>query len=388
MSKRSLCLIGFQITVAIISLSGLLTNADTLGSEWLKVDVRTSDSSRHVIEGLIKAEAVDGCVLLEQLDGELHLLQPDIIVSRRKIPPPPPFASPQEMGQAILGELPAGFNILTTKHYILCFNTRRQYAQWIAALFERLHDSFINYWGRAGCKIETPKQPLVVIIFSDRQEYEQYATGDLAAISNQVVGYYNLLTNRVTTFDLTGLESLRPFAQSNNFKSVNLLQHPAAAKLVATLIHEGTHQMAFNCGLHQRLAPIPLWVCEGVATYFETPDLATQRGWHAIGGVNHPRREQFLKRHKHGWLQHIVENDESFRHPDAAIEAYAQAWATTAFLMKTKKRLFVRYLGDLSTKEACQPDTKEQRIREFEQCFGTPDQNMEQDIAAFVTRMR
>ncbi len=388
MNARSLRLIPLRIAATMAAMISLSANAETRSPEWLQLEVRASDASCDVVEGFIKAEAADGGVLVEQMNGELCLFQPDIIVSRKAIPAPIPFESSQEMGQAILGELPPGFNILTTKHYIFCFNTRRQYAQWTASLFERLNDSFINYWKRAGCDIETPKQPLVVIIFSDRKEYEKYSTGDLTATSHQVVGYYNLLTNRVTTFDLTGSEALRPFTQSNTFNTGNLLAHPAAANLVATLIHEGTHQMAFNCGLHQRLAPIPLWVCEGIATYFETPDLATPRGWHAIGGVNHPRRQQFLKLHKQGWLQNIVENDQSFRHSDAATDAYAQAWATTAFLMKTKKELFVKYLSTLSTKKACQPDTKEQRIKDFEQTFGSPDKDMEQDIAAFVTRMR
>jgi hypothetical protein len=43
--------------------------------------------------------------------------------------------------------------------------------------------------------------------------------------------------------------------------------------------------MAFNCRMHRRLAPVPVWISEGVATFFETPDPGG-RGWKRIGGVN------------------------------------------------------------------------------------------------------
>src|SRR5690606_26419230 len=36
-----------------------------------------------------------------------------------------------------------------------------------------------------------------------------------------------------------------------------------------TLIHEATHQLAFNLGLHSRLGETPRWVVEGLAMLFE-----------------------------------------------------------------------------------------------------------------------
>ena len=67
------------------------------------------------------------------------------------------------------------------------------------------------------------------------------------------------------------------------------LSQPEAAKTVATIVHEATHQIAFICGLHRRYADIPLWVSEGVAVYFETPDLGSSKGWSTIGAVNRAR---------------------------------------------------------------------------------------------------
>ena len=235
-----------------------------------------------------------------------------------------------------------------------------------------------------------PGAPLIVVIFSDRSRYEEYAARDLGAATDRVVGYYNMLSNRVTTFDLTGVDALRAQSQTQpraQATSTILARHEAVG-LVATLIHEGTHQLAFNSGLHQRLAPVPLWVCEGVATYFESPDLASGRGWRAIGMVNQPRREQFLKLAGRGWLEPLLRDDQGFRQPDAATDAYARGWALTAYLIKTKKKEFVGYLQTLAAKSPCEADSEEQRIEEFSAAFGEPDAAMEQAVAAFVARMR
>ena len=58
---------------------------------------------------------------------------------------------------------------------------------------------------------------------------------------------------------------------------------------VSTIVHEATHQIAFNSGLHQRLSDCPKWFSEGVAMYCETPDLKSSEGWAGIGAVNRNR---------------------------------------------------------------------------------------------------
>ncbi len=381
----------FAATLAAASLAG----ADRNDAEpiWLRVGVKNETASgaaatTRIVEGMVRAEAADGGLLLEQADGRLDLVQPESIASRVPIPPPDGIETPRDLGRRILGELPTGFDLLTTKHYVICFDTSRAYAQWAAALFERLHDGFTNFWTRAGLDLEPPEQPLVVVIFSDRRRYEEYAARDLGAATDRVVGYYNMLSNRVTTFDLTGVEALHDHAAARGRPNLDLLKRPEAAALIATLIHEGTHQLAFNGGLHRRLAPVPIWVCEGVATYFEAPDLASGRGWRAIGMVNRPRRDQFHTLPDRGWLEPLLRDDEAFRRADAATDAYARGWALTAYLIKTKKPAFVTYLRGLARKNPGAADSPQQRIEEFTTAFGRPDAALEQAVAAFVARMR
>ena len=75
-----------------------------------------------------------------------------------------------------------------------------------------------------------------------------------------------------------------------------ILAQPEALRAVSTIVHEATHQIAFNCGLHTRLSDCPRWLSEGIAMYlFETPDLSSPKGWKSIGCVNQLRLEQFAK---------------------------------------------------------------------------------------------
>ena len=99
--------------------------------------------------------------------------------------------------------------------------------------------------------------------------------------------------------------------------------------MVSTVIHEATHQITFNCGLQQRFADIPLWLCEGLAEYFETPDLSFGKGWRTIGEINRPRLSQFqeyLLRRPPDSLNTLLVNDKRFRNPNEALDAYAEAW--------------------------------------------------------------
>ena len=338
-----------------------------------RIEVRTAGDGRR-LEGTVVVEAADGGLLLELDDQRYELLQPDRIAGRRPLPGGGPSDSPREVGRRVLGELPPGFQVHVTKHFVVCFDTSREYAVWSAALFERLCDTFVTYWSNAGLELRRPGRPLIVVIFANRHDYEAFAARDLGAAADRVVGYYNLLTNRVTTFDLTRSEGLRTAGGRPGHKGAEILASPEAAGLVATLVHEATHQMAFNSGMHRRLAPVPVWLSEGVATCFETPDLARERGWAGIGGVNQPRLEHYLKSYRAGWLREIVAADDPFRRAEEGLDAYARAWALTHFLMKTRRAALVDYLRAIAAKESCGTDTADRRLAEFETAFGgTPD---------------
>ncbi|MFN7814374.1 MAG: DUF1570 domain-containing protein [Planctomycetia bacterium] len=343
----------------------------------------------RTLAGRIVIEAVDGGMLLELPDQRYELLPPESIVSRTALPDEPAREAPRDLGRRILADLPAGFDVHLSRHYVICFNTSREYAKWVAALFERLHEAFTTFWKNAGLDVAEPDQPLIVVIFSDRQQYETFATRDVGPAADRVVGYYNLASNRVTTFDLTGSDVLtRQARRPPGRVGPEILASPEAAGLVATLVHEATHQMAFNCGMHRRLAPIPLWLSEGIATYFETPDLSSPRGWKGIGIVNRPRLERFLKTAGPGWARGLVIDDGAFRAADTAEDAYARAWALTHFLAQTRKPKFTAYLRRLAATKPLADDSAEQRERDFEAAFGDTPAAVEEAVHRSMARLQ
>jgi len=353
----------------------------------LRVTTRAGGVTR-VLDGRMIVEAADGGLLLELADQRYEILQPDEIVSRERLGSLPLAPTPKDLGQRIQAELPPGFETHVTRHYVVCFDTSRDYARWAASLFERLAEAFLNYWSRAGLEVAAPREPLIVVIFAEREGYERYAARDLGAAVDRVVGYYNLMSNRVATYDLTGSESLRSGSAGGARRGpAEILALPDAAPLVSTLVHEATHQMAFNCGLHARLAPVPVWVSEGVATFFETPDLRSRSGWRGIGTVNRHRLERFRRTYRPGELEALVGTDDRFRDPATAPDAYAAAWALTWFLISTKHDPFVRYLGAMAGKTPFAADTPAQRLEDFAAAFAAAPADLEPALERHMARL-
>jgi len=386
----------FTVAATLAAAAGFAP-CDAVASERIPDTPRTADSSVRVhvregaairaLDGRLVVEAADGGLLVELADTGYVVAQPGTVVSCESLPAPVTRLEPPELGRRLLAELPAGFNVHLTQHYVVCHDTSRDYARWAASLFERLHDTFGNYWTRAGLELGGNDQPLAVLIFADRRDYEAYAARDLGAAAQRVVGYYNLLSNRVATYDLTGSDALPRRSGGSGPAIREILAQPEAAGLVSTLVHEATHQLAFNHGLHQRLAPVPVWVSEGIATVFETPDVRSSAGWRGIGLVNRPRLERFRRTFQPGDVERLVTDDNWFRDPQTALDAYAGAWALTWFLMETRRPQFVAYQRILSAKRPLEADTPRQRGADFAAAFGMPAADLEPLLLRHVSRL-
>src|SRR5262249_24044876 len=141
---------------------------------------------------------------------------------------------------------------------------------------------------------------------------------------------YHMQTNRMTSYDLTGVEAAGLNERGAAAKINQILSQPGAERTIATIVHEATHQLAFNSGLQVRYADVPFWVSEGIAIYFETPNLESTKGWRNIGGVNHVNLDnfhQYAARRPPGSLEQLLSEDKRFRDSATAADAYAEAWA-------------------------------------------------------------
>ncbi len=348
---------------------------------------------QHRVQARVIVEAADGGILFQGVDGMLWSVERDELQSRELLDAPFKPLTAAELSAQLLAELPAGFRSYTTSHYVVCYNTSRAYAQWTSSLLERLYKAFTNYWQKQGLDLHEPEFPLPVVVFAERQSYDQASRDDLPAGTGNIIGFYSLRSNRINMFDLTGTEAVHESStgRRGSMREINqMLSQPAAVPLVATVVHEATHQIAFNCGLQTRYADIPLWLCEGMAVYFEAPDLASSRGWRGIGRVNYPRLEKFrenLSSWHEGSLVEMIRDSRRFRDPRTAVDAYADAWALNYYLIKYEPKAYAEYLKLLARKRPLIDDDPQKRLAEFRDHFGDPHK-LEQDFLKQMSRVK
>jgi len=336
--------------------------------------VLRQDGKDVAIDGRLKVEAQDGGLLMESRDGKLWTVVPEQRVSRKTDDAPFTPFSADDLGTRMLAELPKGFDVHHTVHYVICYNTSREYAQWCGSLFERLYMAFNSYWTHKGFHLREPEFPLVAVVFNDRRSYIAHAQAEVGEAAGSIIGYFSLMTNRMTMYDLTGVEALGRSRKRGTQGEINqVLSQPDAERTVATIVHEATHQIAFNCGLHTRLSDCPHWFSEGIAIYFEAPDLSSLKGWRNVGGVNRPRLTEFRKSlagRRADSLLTLISDDRRFQDPQQSFAAYAEAWALTYFLIRQHPKQYIDYLKMLSQKKQLIWDDAAQRRREFSNAFG------------------
>ncbi|MEX2308795.1 MAG: DUF1570 domain-containing protein [Pirellulales bacterium] len=350
------------------------------------------DGRQRTVQARVVVETGDGGLLVEADDGVLWTIERDELIGRQRRDSSFEPLTHQELADRLLAELPGSFRAHTTPHYVVCYNTSRAYAQWTSSLLERLYKAFTNYWENQGLEVRDPEFPLPVLVFADRQMYNQASREDLPGGSGGIIGYYSLRSNRINMFDLTGAEALRgERKRRGSLREINqMLSQPAAVPLVATIVHEATHQIAFNCGLSARYANIPLWLCEGMAVYFEAPDLSSTRGWRGIGRVNYPRLNTFLD-NLPNWredsLEQLLASDRRFRDPQQAVNAYADAWALNYYLIRYESDAYADYLKMLAKKRPLMEDDPQTRLAEFRQHFGDL-RRLEQEFLKQMSRVK
>ena len=327
------------------------------------------------VAGRVLLEAQDGGLLLEGRDGRLWNVTPKQLQKHERTDTEFRPLSAEELGQNLSREvaelgITTPTQVVVTKHYVICSTAGRKYAEWCGSLFERLYDAFQTYWKAAGLELREPEFPLPAIVLKDHAQFTEFATKHDRPDAAQSPGYFSEPTNRIILFDLTAGPNSAP-AQS----AADIQRKIAASPFnVATTIHEATHQIAFNSGLHTRYADNPRWLTEGMAMFFEVPDLESRTGWKSIGRVNAPRRKDFretarLPREAIS-LAELIRADDSFLQPIKARAAYAESWALTYFLLKTRSDDVVSYLKTIQRKPRLIADSPDVRVREFEDVFG------------------
>jgi hypothetical protein len=207
-----------------------------------------------------------------------------------------------------------------------------------------------------------------------------------------MIGYYNLLSNRIVAYDLTGIEGFIPAGKTvSTAELVNqILAQPSAERSVATVVHEAVHQLAYNSGVQTRLSDNPVAISEGLAMFFESPDFSNASGWNGIGKINRYNytvfRNSFPARQPNSLIK-LLQDDSRFHNSATATVAYGESWALTYFLLRTRSKEFAAYLTELSQYPPLQPPDQKRRLSDFRKHFGEDLDKLDRDFIKFMSRL-
>jgi hypothetical protein len=292
-------------------------------------------------------------MLLMGRDGGLYEFNPKQAKQAQKTSPRFFGYSQSEMKTQLQQEFGKQFDVSTTRHYLVVHPTGQR-DQW-ANRFEDLYKRFEHYFRVRGFKLEEPPYPLVAIVFRNEGDYRQHAEANGDKLPPNWLGHYSQLSNRVFLYDSVG--------ERADDWSLN----------ADTIIHEATHQTAYNTGIHRRFTETPRWVGEGLATMFEAPGV-----WNAqydrtqADRINQGRLHGFkdfaANRWTAGAVLNLVASDRMFQSGES--DAYALAWALSFYLCETQPRLYATFLAKTAEREMLTGYTVAERVADFQDVFG------------------
>ncbi len=305
-----------------------------------------------------------------QRDGRMSRVRMDDVDDCSEVAPRfRPFPS-LELRDQLRTEFGRDFEVKATSHYIVV--ARKESAERYAKLFEQVYRQFHSYFVPRGFRMEEPEFPLVAVVLPDQASFTKYCRAEGANPKQGVVGYYLPVSNRVALYDRTATGRTRDDDTND------------------TVIHEATHQVAFNTGVHSRIGQSPQWVVEGLATLFESDGIrAKQSGGSSLDRINPERFEWFQtyrrQRRTPASLESFVRNDNAFQR--AALDAYSEAWALTFYLAESRSAEFAAYLRSIAARDPLKPYTADERLNDFRAAFGADLALIESGFLRFHDRL-
>jgi hypothetical protein len=263
------------------------------------------------------------------------------------------------------------FEVSGTAHFLVVHPVGQK--QW-ADRFEDMYRSCIMYFAVRGFTLANPEFPLVAIVFPNQEEFRHYAAKDTVPADAGLLGYYSSKTNRVALFDVGDGRTTSAQWQQN----------------FSTVVHEASHQTAFNTGIHNRWSPPPRWVAEGLGTMFEARGVADSRTYpNETDRINLGRLRDFkshLATHSPAAITDMINSDRQF--DGDPINAYAQAWAFTFFLVEEMPREYAKYLQKTASRPAFTQYTGAQRLKDFTDVFGENLALLDAHFVRFINELK
>lgn len=343
-------------------------------------------------------------------DGRLTRLVLKDVTGYRKLDAPFRNLSVVDARSRLARELGQGFETTAVGPYVVAGPRGR--TQPYAELLDSMRRSFSAYCSRRSFGLAQPEYPLIAIVFPDRAAFARYCRNDGIRASAGLRGYYHPESNRIVLFDDGESLSALP---AQTWSPMALLHSPAVtladipqsnqpddfpapasygtidAGLKDTLVHEATHQLAFNFGLHSRIGESPRWIVEGLAMLLEEDGhRSDSRDGSERDRINRERYRWFVQyvrgRRQARSLQALIASDEPFS--KATLDAYSEAWALTFYLAERRSADLAAYLRQLRTRDPLKPYPAEDRLADFQHAFGKDIDWLEVQLLRFTDDLK
>ena len=344
-----------------------------------------TDAGPATLTGRAVVEGGDGGVLLETPDGALHAIAAARINERTPAGEPFVPLTGAELGASLAADLDSGTTgpgaaVTVTPHFAIASTASPAFTEWAGELLEAVHEGFVAEFA--------PTRPLggslPVVILRDRAAFEAFAArpdqaarGVNPALSQ---GYYDPASNRIVLYDFSATPgSPSPLGGARRSTLRERVANRQAN--VATVAHEAVHQLAYNMGLHTRLAHYPVWLTEGLAMQAEATDRRAPLSWKGFADGANPARSKAWRaalaaRRRDRRLRNVnplpalIGGDGVFSDPTVAAAAYAASWALVRHLRADRPEAFRAYLSDLAARPPLVPIAEEERATTFRTHFG------------------
>ena len=323
----------------------------------------------------------EGTTTLILPDGQLGF--PNMLVPTDE--PFQPFTADELLARLQKGPL-RDFQVHQTAHYLIFFQSSRALAEasgrWLEDLYKRLLDAFRKH----EMAVHDTEFPLVAVIYRTERDFRASKRVD-----PEVQAVYEIGTNRIYFYETS--------EHDENAPEVSALRKPQ------TVVHEGTHQVLQNIGVHPRLSAWPIWLVEGLAEYCSTPASSRKGGkpaWDGLGMINGLHLATI--RELEDPLSVAIRGDDAqskalVREPGKPLveclvrkthltpTEYALAWAMTHYLAFKRQDDFVAYLKTMSQIPPLEPRTPEDHLAEFRKAFGSDLVKIDKTIDRYLKNL-
>ncbi len=353
----------FLIFIFCVFLAADVAKAD-------KFTYRNSEGEVATIEARLYGSG-QGLFALEKADGQIELVSEGAVMERVPGEGPKPLTEDEMVARLteefgadrfrthvnspfVCGLVLAG--PLSSREEVRC----RAFLKKAGEFMKRIERIFEDFARGARLDLEEPTHPLVLLVFETDDDFEKYAvetTGGRGVSARNILGFYSALTN---------------------FLAIRMSE----CHTFETPLHEAIHQQVYNRKVLKRLAPLPAWFNEGIATGFEGNGDGIKNG---PVKVNSFYARIAAERSPIGWKD-LVAGDRAFRGDIFAGDAYMHAWSMHWLLLNSYPDEYTRYVKMLGKKKPLEEVSPEDRLKEFQGVFGKSAEDFQGEMLPKLKR--